>query len=183
MGDTFSIPSCRSRRYSHQRGERDGNQTRSQGTRTTPASWRPVAQAWVHASRGGAAVRGLTPGGERVGGGVGKRRHNGAAHQAPRAPGGTRCEAAARTGATLEARRARTGLCHRTVDAQSRGRVDCPALQGAIQPHAGLAPARESGLQRAAARQESHRARRGRHCCVEAKALAGSKKTPPNKAA
>jgi energy-coupling factor transporter ATP-binding protein EcfA2 len=44
MGDTFSFPSCRSRGYSHQRGEQDGNQTRSQGTRTTPASWRPLGQ-------------------------------------------------------------------------------------------------------------------------------------------
>jgi hypothetical protein len=142
-----------------------------------------VAQAWVHASRGSAAVRDLTPGGERVGGGVDERRQNGAAHQAPRATGGAWCARTQRIGTSAQGRRARTGLCHRTVDAQSRGRVDCPALQGAIQPHAGLAPARESGLQRAAARQESHRARRGRHCRVEAKALAGSKKTPPNKAA
>lgn len=183
MLNAFSIPSCHKSWYSRRPREGNGKKTQSQGTRTTPSARRAAPQARVLASRGGANMRGLTRGGNPVGPAAGLRRQVCASGQALGAPSRARCRKPRPARAPAQGRRARPGLCHRALDTRARGGGDRAPLRRAVYEYPRLAAAGESRLQSATARFARHRARRASDCALEEETLAGSKKTPPNRAA
>ena len=95
-----------------------------------------------------------------------------------RAPG----VATARIDACAQERRSGRGLCHGSVDTAAGRQVDSATLCPLIQPEPSLAHSRRARLLLPTIFRTGLGAQRGGHPALEADALAGSKKTPRNKA-